>query len=281
MTVQTAPRPLDGVHDLLQARYRDSASVTEQPWNDILATLLSHRSVRAYRPEPLPEGSLERIIAAAQSAATSSNLQTWSVIAVEDTERKVRLSDWAGGQKHVRECPLFLVWVADLARAEHIAAQRGISLDGLPYLDTLLVAVIDAALAAQNAVVAAESLGLGAVYIGALRNRLEQVATELQLPRHAIPVFGLCLGYPDPESPADIKPRLEPTAILHREHYSLDGQTEAADRYDDRLRGFQREQGLDPVGWISHLLGRLQGAKSLNGRETILATIRARGLGLR
>ena len=281
MTIQAPPRNLAGVHDLLQARYRDSAAVTEQPWNDILATLLSHRSVRAYRPEPLPEGSLERIIAAAQSAATSSNLQTWSVIAVEDFERKARLSDWAGGQKHVRDCPLFLIWVADLARAEYIAAGGGISLDSLPYLDTLLVAVIDAALAAQNAVVAAESLGLGAVYIGALRNRLEEVATELRLPRYAVPVFGLCLGYPDPAVPADIKPRLEPAAILHREHYSLDGQKDAADRYDQRLRSFQREQGLDPVGWISHLLGRLQGVKSLNGRESILGAIQARGLGLR
>ncbi|MFX6811608.1 nitroreductase family protein, partial [Acinetobacter baumannii] len=92
------------------------------------------------------------------------NLQTWSVVVVEDQARKARLAEFAGGQKHIVEAPLFLVWLADLSRAERLAARSRHPDEGLRVLETFLVAVIDAALAAQNAVVAAESLGLGSVY---------------------------------------------------------------------------------------------------------------------
>jgi len=79
--------------DLLQARYGQGVSPDPSLLDHtVLRTLLSHRSVRAYKPDPLPEGTLERLIAAAQSASTSSNLQTWSVVAVEDPERKARLA---------------------------------------------------------------------------------------------------------------------------------------------------------------------------------------------
>src|SRR6201987_28366 len=149
--------------ELLHARYRATDIPGVSAWNDVLATLLSHRSVRAYQSTPLPEGTLELIVAAAQSAATSSNLQTWSVVAVEDPDRKAKLSAVAANQAHIRECPLFLVWLADLARVDHLANSRGISLAALPFVETFLIAVIDAALAAQNAVVAAESLGLSTV----------------------------------------------------------------------------------------------------------------------
>ena len=63
----------------LTARYGAGAEPKIGPWNDTMALLLSHRSVRGYRPDALPAGTLESLIAAAQSAATSSNLQTWSV----------------------------------------------------------------------------------------------------------------------------------------------------------------------------------------------------------
>ncbi|MEJ1976336.1 MAG: nitroreductase family protein [Acetobacteraceae bacterium] len=157
----------------------------------MLDRLLAHRSVRAYRTDPLPPGTTEILVAAAQSAASSSNLQLWSVVAVEDPARKARLAAVAAGQKHITQAPLFLVWLADLSRAQRLA---DVPLDGLDYLETFMVGVVDAALAAQNATVAAESLGLGTVYIGALRNNPEAVAAELGLPPRAFAVFGMCVG---------------------------------------------------------------------------------------
>ena len=72
---------------LLQARYRDG-SAPPAIWNETLDLLLSHRSVRAYLPDALPAGTLRALVAAAQSAASSSNLQAWSLIAVEEPARE-------------------------------------------------------------------------------------------------------------------------------------------------------------------------------------------------
>ncbi|MFC7692377.1 nitroreductase family protein [Paeniroseomonas aquatica] len=148
----------------------------------MIASLLDHRSVRGYRPDAPPEGTLETLVAAASSAATSSNLQTWSVISVRDPAKLAVLAEIAGGQKHIQQCPIFLVWLADVSRNERLGQDEGTVLEGMPYLETFLVAAIDAALASQNAVVAAESLGLSTVYIGALRNDVVRVAETLGLP---------------------------------------------------------------------------------------------------
>ncbi|MDR6322219.1 hypothetical protein J3R03_006415 [Actinoplanes couchii] len=90
-------------------------------------------------------------------------------------------------------------------------------MDGADYLETTVIGFVDTALAAQNAVVAAESLGLGTVFVGAVRNHPEEVADELGLPPHAVAAFGLAVGEPDPDEAAGIKPRLPQAAVL--EHH--------------------------------------------------------------
>src|ERR1019366_4866478 len=105
---------------LARARYGAAAAPRLLPLNAVLTTLLSHRSVRRYRPDPLPLHTLETLVAAGQSASTSSNLQAWSVVAVEDAGRKARLAAVAGNQAHITECPLFLVFLADLSRLDRL-----------------------------------------------------------------------------------------------------------------------------------------------------------------
>ena len=146
------------------------------PWNEVIAAMLDHRSVRGYKPDPVPAGTLETMIAAAQSAATSSNMQWTSVIAVSDPAKKKVLAEIAGNQKHIEQCPLYLCWVADMTRNAGISAEQKVEFETMPWLETFLVACIDVALAAQNAVVAVESIGLSTVYIGAMRNDPERVA---------------------------------------------------------------------------------------------------------
>ncbi|MBR1221562.1 NADPH-dependent oxidoreductase [Bradyrhizobium sp. U87765 SZCCT0131] len=265
----------------LQRRYGPHVPDTRGLWNDVLAGLIGHRSVRSYLPKALPPGTIEIAIAAAQSAASSSNLQAWSVVVVEDDERKSRLADLAGAQAHIRQAPLFLVWLADLSRAERLFQHSGRAGEALPYLETFLVAVIDAALAAQNAVVALESLGLGAVYIGAIRNRPQAVAAELGLPAHVAPVFGLCVGYPDPATPAQVKPRLGQGVVVHRERYSADGEKEGIAVYDATLRRFQEDQSLPATGWIQAVVNRLGSIAALKGRDKLVEVLRALGHELR
>jgi nitroreductase len=244
--------------------------------------MLQHRSIRAYTPAPLPDGTLEALIAAAQSAATSSNLQTWSVVAVQDPARRARLSAFAGGQKHIVQAPLFLVWLADLSRAARIGEAAGQTMEGLPFLESFLVAVIDAALAAQNATLAAESLGLGTVYIGAIRNKPEAVAAELTLPPGVMPVFGLCVGYPDPDaSPAAVKPRLPQEVVLHHETYDAHPETDAVARYDADLMAFQSEQAMPSQPWSQLTRSRLGKIASLSGRDRLREAIHALGFGLK
>ena len=87
--------------DALALRYGTEASPAAGPWNEHIGLLLSHRSIRFYRADALPLGTLETLVAAAQSAATSSNLQTWSVIAVTDPAKKAALAKVAANQKHI------------------------------------------------------------------------------------------------------------------------------------------------------------------------------------
>lgn len=265
----------------LAARYGSEWRTALPAWNATLDTLLAHHSVRAYANRPLPAGTLETLIAAAQSAPTSSNLQTWSVVAIENAERKARLSGFAGNQSHIREAPLFLVWLADLSRLERVAAQANAPFEGLHYLETFLVGAIDTALAAQNAVVAAESLGLSTVYIGAIRNQPEQVAAELGLPPRVMPVFGMCIGYEDEARRAAVKPRLPQSVVLHREQYDAPSQRAGIDQYDDVSVAFQASQGLDDIGWSARSLGRWRSRESLHGRDRLRDALNALGFELR
>lgn len=265
----------------LQARYGAGSLPEAGPWNGTIAGILSHRSLRGYLPDALPENTLETLAAAAQSAATSSNLQTWSLVAVTDPQRKARLSAVAAHQKHILQCPLFLVWVADLSRLRRVGEQQGQSLAALNYLEMLLVATIDAALAAQNAVIAAESLGLSTVYIGALRNDTQRVAEELNLPQGAVGVFGLCVGYADPAAMAEVKPRLPQSVVVHREQYSADGEDAEVAVYDEALTAFSERNEISAYNWTDRVIARTKELRAMAGRDNLSAALRALGFPLR
>lgn len=282
MTTQTSARP-DFPSLRLADRYGEALDGASPPaWNDTLDLLLSHRSVRRFRDQPRPTGALETIVAAAQSAPTSSNLQTWSVVAVEDPARKARLSALAGDQAFVRQAPLFLIWLLDQRKLRVTAAAQGREAGALDYLESFLLGAVDTALAAQNATVAAEALGLGAVYVGAIRNRLAEVAAELGLPEHVFAVVGMAVGWPDPEVATEVKPRLPQPAVLFREQYRWDGpQAEAVQAYNPRLRAFQRRQGMVEQDWTTQAVNRTAGPDSMAGRHVLRTVLQGLGFDLR
>lgn len=264
----------------LAARY-GGAVPQAGPWNATIAGLLGHRSVRGYRPDPVPPGTLATLIAAAQSAATSSNLQTWSVVAVEDPATRTAMAEIAGGQAHITECPLFLVFLADVSRNARLGEAEGRELEGLPYLETFLVAAIDAALAAQNAVVAAESLGLSTVYIGALRNDPTRVAKLLGLPPGAAGVFGLCIGYPKPGAEGEVKPRLPQSVVLHHGRYDAGAESAARAAYDAEMSAFSRRNEMAADSWTQRVIARIGTIRALRGRDHLAARLRSLGFPLR
>jgi nitroreductase len=275
---ETETRAQTLVHD----RYRRDDAPELVAWTETLDVLLSHRSVRAYLPDPLPEGTLETLVTAAQSAASSSNLQIWSVVAVRDPERKARLAALAGNQKHIVEAPLLLVWLIDFDRLTQLGKSDGVASEALNYTETFLLGAVDTSLAAQSAVVALESLGLGSVYIGGIRNKPAEVAAELGLPPNVFPLFGLVVGKPDPARPAAVKPRLPQASVLFEEQYSwTEAQQAAAESYDPHIRAFQREQGMVEKNWTVQARERTRGPQSMAGRHILREVLNRLGFELR
>lgn len=271
----------DGEAAALLGRRYGGDHPAELRLNGVIGRLLDHRSVRAFLPDALPAGTLETLVAAAQSASTSSNLQLWGVVAVEEPGHKAELAKLAGDQQFIREAPLFLVWLADFARLRLLARQQGDAVEGADYIEALILGVVDAALAAQNAVVALESLGLGSTYVGAVRNAPEAVAASLELPPHIFPVFGLAVGHPDPARPASVKPRLPQSAVLHREVYSDAAQAPASEAYDTILAAFWRSQSQEHPPWSRHSVARMRSAQSLRGRDRLREILVRLGFPLR
>ncbi|WP_218621629.1 nitroreductase family protein [Microbacterium oleivorans] len=257
-------------------RYGSAAPARPLPRNEVLELLYRHRSVRRFGPGEVDDATVTAIVAAAQSASTSSNLQAWSVVEVRDPARLDTLAHLAGDQDFIRRGAVFLVFVADWARASELARRVGEPAEAVDYIESTIVGFVDAALAAQNAVIAAESLGLGAVYVGSVRNNPEQIADVLELPPGAFPAFGVVIGHPDPDDPAGVKPRLPQTVVRHRERYRLPEADEIA-VYDAAVTAYYATQG-EPRGWLRAAIARVRDAASLHGRHTMRASLERRGL---
>jgi nitroreductase len=268
--------------ELVRARYRQAEAPVPIAHNATLEHLLGHRSVRAFLPDRPPEGLVETLVAAAQSASSSSNLQPWSVVAVTDPARKARLSELAGDQAFIREAPLFLVWLIDFNRLNKVAETQRRAVEGLDYTESFLLGAVDTSLAAQNAFVALESLGFGAVFVGAIRNRPAEVAAELNLPPKVFALFGMAIGRPDPARPAGVKPRLPQAAVLFRDRYAWrHAQAAAVESYNPAIRSFQEEQGMPVQSWTVQAVTRTRDHAALAGRHVLKAVLRGLGFALR
>ena len=268
----------------MTARFGDGApalpAAAESLLNETLRTQLRHRSVRNFLPEPLPPGLLALILAAAQSAPTSSNLNGYTILVIESAATKTELARLTGGQAHVAQCPVFLLFCPDIHRLTRLCA-----LAGAPppenNVELLLLATVDAALAGMNAMTAAESAGFGAVMIGGVRDAPAEISGLLQLPAGVFPLFGLCLGRP--AEPGRVRPRPAPAAMVHRERYQPERIEPGLQAYRELIqplfsaRGLRRADGA-PADHLSHTAARLQ-APAMRGalREFLLS----RGFALR
>lgn len=253
-----------------QQRYGENSD----QFDEKLVPFLRHRSVRKYRSEGISDATFASLLAAAQSASTSSNLQLWSAISVESLEIRSQLYEVASRQQQILDAPRFLVFCADHYRLRKAAQQVGEAAKGLDYLEFFLMAVIDAALAAERLVVAAEQAGIGICYIGAMRNQPDKVAEILGLPSGVFAPFGLCLGYPEEGSNAAIKPRLNQKAVIFTDRYD---QSVECGEYDERMREFYTSQGMQgEVTWSMRSARRVNGEK-LEGREFLLEWLKNTG----
>lgn len=192
--------------------------------SELINTMLSHRSIRAYQDRPVDDAILDHILQAVQAAPNWVNLQHVSVIIIRDKSRRELFSRLCGKQPYIAQAPVFLVFCADFYRTWLACQQHGQEFDSVvSRLDNLLVGANEVGIALGTAVAAAEFCWLGTVPIGDIRYHALAAVRELTLPRYVIPMLGLCVGWPA-ENPGQ-KPRLPREAVCFSE------------KYDQNLRG--------------------------------------------
>ena len=182
---------------------------------ETIKLMKAHTSVRRFKEQEISQEHLNEILTATQMASSWKNFQSYSVILVRSQEKKDALYELVP-QEAIRQSAAFLLFVGDLNRAE-----KGASLHTDTFqpqgVEGLLITSVDAALAGQNTLLAAESLGYGGVIIGLVRYKSEEVAELFSLPDYTYPVFGIALGVPNQQH--DVKPRLPLKQVVFEEEY--------------------------------------------------------------
>ena len=194
--------------------------------NEILQALSARKSVRVYTDEPVTEAERDAILQAAFQAPTAGNQQLYTILNITDPALKARLADLCDHQPFIAKAPLVLVFLADCRRWLRAYKAAGIEDVRTPGVGDLLLAMADTCIAAQNAVVAAESLGIGSCYIGDIMENCEEHRKLLQLPEYVFPVVMLVFGWPTMQQKQRQKPaRCDRKHIIHENTYrSMDGE---------------------------------------------------------
>ena len=243
--------------------------------NPVLECLFNHKSIRKYKDQPIEDEKLNYIINAAQRAPTWCNGEQVSIIAIKDKERKKIFENLCWGQKHISECSVFLIFCADFYRVSLAFKKEGKNEEFKKYIaqfDPILIGSHDVGIAIQNAVVAAESLGLGTVDIGAIRTKIKEVTKELNLPKYVIPMIGLCVGYPD-DNPG-LKPRIPMKGVFFEEKYNTEKVKAGVDEYDEIFKKYlaERDSNSRDSNWSKSISNTYIKITGLNDEECELIT---------
>ncbi len=185
--------------------------------SDVLETLYHHVSVREYTDQKVDEPVLNQILKAACCGSTMGNMQLFSIIVTEDEEMKRKMAPFHFNQPMATQAPLILTFCADFRRFNRYCEFRDAETEAYSNLQSYHWAVTDALIAAQNACVAAESLGLGFCWLGTITYNADKFIEVMELPRHVVPVACITMGYPK-EKPA-LTQKLPVEAMVHRETY--------------------------------------------------------------
>lgn len=175
---------------------------------EVFKAITERRSVRAYKDEPIPEEKLKKILKAATWAPSAGNRQSWEFVVVKNKKKKKKLVKGAYGQNFIAEAPVVIVVGANKKRSAERYGERG----------RKLYAIVDAAIATQNLLITAYSLGFGTCWIGAFRD--EKIAEIVDFPKYIRPIGIIPLGKPAEQPSAPSRYPLE--RVVHKSQYSSD-----------------------------------------------------------
>lgn len=192
--------------------------------NEILQSLYQRKSVRVYEDKTIPQEMKQAILEAAMQAPSAGCQQLYTILDITDQKRKEALADSCDHQPFIAKAPMVLVFCADCKKWYDAYLEAGCQ-PRRPGVGDLMLAVTDAAIAAQNAVVAAESFGIGSCYIGDIMENCETQRNLLELPAYVFPAVMLVFGWPTEQQKQRKKPqRCAQKYIVHENTYhSIDG----------------------------------------------------------
>ncbi len=221
--------------------------------NETIRIMKNHRSIRSYLDKDVPDNIIDELIAAAQWAPTSANGQQISIIVVRDKDTRSKIAVMAGGQSWIAKAPLFFLFVMDYYKASIAAEMTGRELVNVESIESTIVAAIDTGLAMQSIITAAESLGLGIVPIGGIRNDPQDMIDLLGLPEYTFPINGLVIGYPSDLSKQ--KPRMPQKAFRHEGQYDKEAVKTAIAEYDELMVPYLKSVGRESEGnWTRQVM---------------------------
>lgn len=190
--------------DFYRGRYW--AFALSEMMNAIIQSLFDRKSVRVFENRPIPDEMKQAILHAAVQAPTAGNQQLYTIVDVTDPELKKALSVTCDNQPFIAHAPMVLVFCADCKKWYDLFCAVGCE-PRLPGVGDLMLAVTDTAIAAQNAVVAAQSLGLGSCYIGDVMEQCDAQRKLLNLPEYVFPAAMLVFGWPTEQQKKRPKPQ--------------------------------------------------------------------------
>ncbi|GAB1613725.1 nitroreductase NfsA [Mammaliicoccus lentus] len=226
--------------------------------NETINLLQNHSSVRKFKNKPLTDEQVNHIFKSANQASSFSLLQAVSIIRITDEDTRKAIMELSGPQSYIQEASEFWIFVSDFNRNHQIAPNVDIT-----YTEFLQIGAVDVGLMAQNAMIAAESMGLGGVYIGGVRLNIEKLSELLELPKYVIPLVGLCIGYPAEEK-AQLKPRLPKEVVMHHNKYE-EFSLEDIEDYDQEMKKYYENRPIRAPftakkvkGWSDHIDDHLE-----------------------
>lgn len=232
--------------------------------------LARHRSIRLFKPDPVPPELLTAVLAEAQRAPTDATAQMYSLVRITDRSLRLAISQACGGVPPMESAPEFFLVCADLFRLKSLLELEGLPLGTFPRIG-LHFATVDATLVAQRLMDAAEAVGLSVCPIGAIANGIDRIPKLCQLPPLVMPLFGLCLGYPDEDPP--LRPRLPLALVVHENTYRIPERDELA-RAVSLMNPITRSGS-----WLSVLARYFAAGGTMEEREPVFrGTLEGQGL---
>jgi len=166
----------------------------------VLDAIKTRRSVRKYKPKPVPDGDLKKILEAAQLAPSAGNRQPWRFVVVRDPETKKKLGENARNQTWISDAGVIVAALAMDKKSPEVYER---------WADR------DVMTAVEHMVLAAWSLGYGTCWIGAFHE--DRVKELLGVPEEMTVIVLLPIGVPDQAPDARARKSLE--EIFHTEKY--------------------------------------------------------------